>query len=110
MNTNKIKAFTLVELLAVIVILSIVLAIAVPTIAGIIRSATRGSFESDAKMVLKAVEYKKLADDNFDVTAINKETIAQTLGLSPKITIVSTLPRKRKFQLLVLLVRVSGMV
>ena len=56
---NK-KGFTLVELLAVIVILFVVLAIAVPVITGIIKSSAKAAFESDAKLVLKAIDYKKL--------------------------------------------------
>lgn len=59
MFKNK-KGFTLVELLAVIVILAIILAIAVPGISGIINSARRGSFESDAKMIVTGVEYTVL--------------------------------------------------
>jgi type IV pilus assembly protein PilA len=54
---NK-KGFTLVELLAVIVILAIILAIAVPGISGIIASAQKGAFESDVKMILTGIEYK----------------------------------------------------
>jgi prepilin-type N-terminal cleavage/methylation domain-containing protein len=54
------KGFTLVELLAVIVILAIILAIAVPGIAGIINSAKKGAFESDAKMIVTGIEYRFL--------------------------------------------------
>jgi type IV pilus assembly protein PilA len=54
------KGFTLVELLAVIVILAIILAIAIPGIAGIINSAKKGAFESDAKMLVTGIEYKTL--------------------------------------------------
>jgi prepilin-type N-terminal cleavage/methylation domain-containing protein len=54
------KGFTLVELLAVIVILAIILAIAVPGITGIISSAKKGSFESDVKMIITGIEYKIL--------------------------------------------------
>jgi type IV pilus assembly protein PilA len=57
MLKNK-KGFTLVELLAVIVILAIILAIAVPGISGIISSAQKGAFESDVKMILTGIEYK----------------------------------------------------
>ena len=59
MLKNK-KGFTLVELLAVIVILAIILAIAVPGISGIINSAKKGSFESDAKMIVTGIEYNVL--------------------------------------------------
>ncbi|MFA5408781.1 MAG: prepilin-type N-terminal cleavage/methylation domain-containing protein [Bacilli bacterium] len=54
------KGFTLVELLAVIVILAIILAIAVPSIAGIINGAKKGSFESNAKSIVVGIEYKVL--------------------------------------------------
>jgi type IV pilus assembly protein PilA len=59
MLKNK-KGFTLVELLAVIVILAIILAIAVPGISGIINSAKKGSFESDVKMIITGIEYTVL--------------------------------------------------
>jgi|LSQX01.3.fsa_nt_gb type IV pilus assembly protein PilA len=54
------KGFTLVELLAVIVILAIILAIAVPGIAGIVDSTRKGAAESDAKMIVAGIEYQQL--------------------------------------------------
>jgi len=63
---NKVKGFTLVELLAVIVILAIILVIAVPKIMDTIKDATKASLESSAKMVASQVE--------------NQYTVAQTLG------------------------------
>jgi len=62
---NK-NAFTLVELLAVIVILAIILVIAVPKIMNVIKDTTKASLESAAKMVAAQVE--------------NQYTVAQTLG------------------------------
>jgi len=59
MLKNK-KGFTLVELLAVIVILAIILAIAIPSITGIIGTAKTGAFESDVKMIIKGIEYNSL--------------------------------------------------
>lgn len=59
MLKNK-KGFTLVELLAVIVILAIILAIAIPSISGIVNSAKKGAFESDAKMIVTGIEYRVL--------------------------------------------------
>ncbi|MDD2489788.1 MAG: prepilin-type N-terminal cleavage/methylation domain-containing protein, partial [Bacilli bacterium] len=59
-----ILGFTLVELLAVIVILAIVLAIAVPSITGIIENVTINAFEQDAKMIIKSINYKSLTNDN----------------------------------------------
>ena len=60
------KGFTLVELLAVIVILAIILVIAVPKIMNTINDATKASFESSAKMVAAQVE--------------NQYTVAKTLN------------------------------
>ena len=59
MLKNK-QGFTLVELLAVIVILAIILAIAIPSITGIIGTAKTGAFESDVKMIIKGIEYDSL--------------------------------------------------
>jgi len=63
---KRVKGFTLVELLAVIVILAIILVIAVPKIMNTIKDATKASLESSAKMVAAQVE--------------NQYTVAQTLG------------------------------
>ena len=65
-KTNKKRGFTLVELLAVIVILAIILVIAVPKIMNTIKDTTKASFESSAKMVAAQVE--------------NQYTVAKTLG------------------------------
>ena len=63
---KKRNGFTLVELLAVIVILAIILVIAVPQIMGTIESATQASMESSAKMIASQAE--------------NQYAVAQTLG------------------------------
>ena len=54
MKSNK--GFTLVELLAVIVILAIIALIATPIILGVIDTARRGSAEASALAYVKAVE------------------------------------------------------
>ena len=63
---KKRNGFTLVELLAVIVILAIILVIAVPQIMDTINSAREASLESSVKMVAAQAE--------------NQYTVAQTLG------------------------------
>ena len=59
LKMNK-KAFTLVELLAVIVILAIILVIAVPKVINIINDSKKATLESTAKMVASAAEKKRV--------------------------------------------------
>ena len=66
MKKNNKNGFTLVELLAVIVILAIILVIAVPKVMSTIKDTTKASLESSAKMVAAQVE--------------KQYTVAQTLG------------------------------
>ncbi|MDD4298442.1 MAG: fibrobacter succinogenes major paralogous domain-containing protein [Bacilli bacterium] len=73
----KKKEFTLVELLAVIVILAIILAIAVPGITRLIESTTKSAFTSDAKKIIKAVENKRLTDENYLPTNLSELNISE---------------------------------
>jgi prepilin-type N-terminal cleavage/methylation domain-containing protein len=57
---RKKKGFTLVELLAVIVILAIILAIAVPSITNMVANSRKAAFESNVKLVIRGIEYKLL--------------------------------------------------
>ena len=57
---NKGRGFTLVELLAVIVILAIILVIAVPKITDTIKNSKKASFESSAKTIATQAEKKKM--------------------------------------------------
>lgn len=54
MKTKEKKAFTLIELLAVIVILAIILIIAIPSIGKIINKSRENSIESDIKMMVNS--------------------------------------------------------
>ena len=58
-NEDKMKGFTLVELLAVIVILAIILVIAVPKVMDIINDSKKATLESTAKMIASAAEKQR---------------------------------------------------
>jgi len=57
---NETKGFTLVELLAVIVILAIILVIAVPKVMSVIEDAKKATLESTAKMIASQAEKQKV--------------------------------------------------
>jgi prepilin-type N-terminal cleavage/methylation domain-containing protein len=77
----KKNGFTLIELLAIIVVLAIIMVIAVPQILNTITSAKKGALESNAKLVLDALDNQKLANENFDATTINQDNLSD-IGLS----------------------------
>ena len=70
----KKNAFTLVELLAVIVILAVILVIAVPQVLDVIESSKKGSIESTVKLIANTAE-KKYAE-----MLINGEAVTGTLN------------------------------
>ena len=70
----KKNAFTLVELLAVIVILAVILVIAVPQVLDVIESSKKGSIESTVKLIANTAE-KKYAE-----MLINGEAVTDTLN------------------------------
>ena len=61
---KKIKGFTLVELLAVIVILAVILIIAMPKISDVISNSKKASLEATAKTVASQAE-KKLMEKKY---------------------------------------------
>ena len=65
---NKVKGFTLVELLAVIVILAVILIIAVPKITDTIKNSKIASFESSAKTIAAQAEKKKMENEILEDT------------------------------------------
>ena len=78
METTKKKAFTLVELLAVIVILAILLVMAVPKILEVIKASKVSSMEDSAKLIAKTAEQKKLEKEALgDNTSISCSEVAE---------------------------------
>ncbi|MDD3048678.1 MAG: DUF5011 domain-containing protein [Bacilli bacterium] len=69
----KQKGFTIIELLAAIVILIIILAIAIPTITLVVEDSKQKAFKSDAQMVIRTVNLKKLENETFDPTTYNDD-------------------------------------
>ena len=65
---KKKNGFTLVELLAVIVILAIILVIAVPKITDTIKNSKKASFESSAKTIAAQAEKKKMEKEILEDT------------------------------------------
>ena len=63
---KKRNGFTLVELLAVIVILAIILVIAVPQILKTIDAARLGAFRSTAKLIISQAERQYMVDQALD--------------------------------------------
>ena len=65
---NKKRGFTLVELLAVIVILAVILVIAVPQIMNVITESRRRALASAAKLIASSAETAKLSNDTLGIT------------------------------------------
>ena len=76
---NK-KGFTLVELLAVIVILAIILVIAIPAIFNVIDDARKGSIESSAKLIAKNIMTDSLAKQVIGGTYIVADADCMAIG------------------------------
>lgn len=73
---NNHKGFTIIEMLAVIIILGIILMIAFPSVTAIMKKITKDAFEHNAKIVLKQLIDTQMEDDTFNITAANKTTVA----------------------------------
>ena len=72
----KRKGFTLVELLAVIVILAVILTIAVPAVKKTVDSAKKKSAENDARMIKNIAEkyYTRNLDKDEEITGVDLST------------------------------------
>ena len=81
MGYSMSKGFTLVELLAVIVILALILAIAVPTISSLIENSKKTAMENNAKILLNSIRLKSLENTSFDPTLIDETNITSELNI-----------------------------
>ena len=66
MRKNK-RGFTLVELLAVVVILGIIVAIAAPRVTGVVKTQKENAFSAHMQMILRSVQLKVVNDPSATV-------------------------------------------
>ncbi len=88
---NKIKGFTLVELLAVIVVLAIIFAIAVPRVISVIEEADRAGFKSTGEGLIKGAKEKQ----GYETTQLPPEktsTITNGAFVGDSIPMIGKLP------------------
>ncbi|MBO9609403.1 MAG: prepilin-type N-terminal cleavage/methylation domain-containing protein [Paenibacillaceae bacterium] len=69
------NGLTLVELLAVIVILAIISAIAIPSIGGIINGTKKNAHQANAIMIIDAARYKAINDEQSSATSYDLDTL-----------------------------------
>lgn len=74
------KGFTLVELLAVIVILGIIMAIAIPNVTGILYKNRSSTYVEDAKKLATTAEYKFRGSNNGIVKPADGQCIVMNLA------------------------------
>ena len=86
---KKRNAFTLIELLAVIVILAVILVISIPRILDVIETSKKDSFKNSAQLIADSAEKKKVSDKLLgkdeeitckDVAKINDEDYASCIS------------------------------
>lgn len=74
------KGFTLVELLASLVILGLIMAVAVPNVLGILTSNRNTTYVEDAKKLSTSMEYRFRGDNSLIKPAVADECIVATLA------------------------------
>ena len=88
---KKRNAFTLIELLAVIVILAVILVISIPRILNVIETSKKDSIKSSARMIINSAEKKNMIDkvngSTEEVTCDNSVKLSKEDYESCKITI-----------------------
>ena len=88
---KKRNAFTLIELLAVIVILAVILVISIPRILNVIETSKKDSIKSSARMIINSAEKKNMIDkvngSTEEITCDNSVKLSKEDYESCKITI-----------------------
>jgi len=72
------KGFTLVELLAVIIILAVIVAIAVPTVSNIINESKQASLNDSAELIVRTIE------NELNIASLNADPSAKTSEFAAK--------------------------
>ena len=87
---KKKNAFTLIELLAVIVILAVILVISIPRILDVIETSKKDSFKNSAQLIADTAEKKKVSDKllgkDEEITCENVSKLSEEDYESCKIT------------------------
>lgn len=76
-----IKGFTLIELMAVLLIVIVISLIAAPTIFNVVETSKRESFLVNARQILRIVDNEKLSNSTFDLSQINPETMMDLIDI-----------------------------
>lgn len=89
MKKNNKKGFTLVELVIVVAVMAILVAVAIPTVASVTKSAQKSVDDSNAKTlesIIKLAEANAVAKDGstatLDASGIANEIVKAKLGIS----------------------------
>lgn len=72
--------FTLVELIATVIILSLIMAIAIPNVLSIIEKNKQEDFIESAKLLISEAEYKLRGNTSIELPSTNDEAIIITLN------------------------------
>ena len=75
------KGFTLVEVLAVIIILMVLIAISIPIISNIIESSRKGAFSNSLKLIVNRAIALEAKDHTIDFYTINETNIENLMGI-----------------------------
>jgi len=75
------KGFTILELIAIILVIALVLAISIPTVIGIIESTRRKAFGESAKLLVNSAVNLGADENRIDLSEITASNIKEKLGV-----------------------------